>query len=141
MRQRTIVCPLIEYEGTYLLCKMSSSRGVFPGQWALSGGGMEPGETIEQALLREVREELGEALELTHITPWTFRDDIRVKTFPDGIKEEIYMIYLIFTCQAKNQTITLNDEFERYAWVCKEDLTKYDLNEATRITLKQRGLL
>ncbi|MBU9811978.1 nucleoside triphosphatase NudI [Rahnella sp. C60] len=141
MRQRTIVCPLIEHEETYLLCKMPSGRGVFPGQWALSGGGMEPGETIEQALLREVREELGESLELSHITPWTFRDDIRTKTYPDGRKEEIYMIYLIFHCQAKNTLITLNDEFERYAWVRKEDLAKYDLNEATRMTLKQRGLL
>lgn len=141
MRQRTIVCPLIEHEETYLLCKMPSGRGVFPGQWALSGGGMEPGETIEQALLREVREELGESLELSHITPWAFRDDIRTKTYPDGRKEEIYMIYLIFHCQAKNTLITLNDEFERYAWVRKEDLAKYDLNEATRMTLKQRGLL
>lgn len=141
MRQRTIVCPLIEHEGTFLLCKMASERGVFPGQWALSGGGMEPGETVEQALLREVREELGEALELTHITPWTFRDDIRVKTYADGTKEEIYMIYLIFTCQAKNTVITLNEEFETYAWVRKEDLPGYDLNEATRITLKQRGLI
>lgn len=141
MRQRTIVCPLIEHQGTYLLCKMPSGRGVFPGQWALSGGGVEPGETIEQALLREVREELGEALELTHITPWTFRDDIRTKTYPDGRTEEIYMIYLLFTCHAKNTAITLNDEFEDYAWVRKDDLPGYDLNEATRITLIQRGLL
>ncbi|PLM52717.1 nucleoside triphosphatase, partial [Klebsiella pneumoniae] len=47
MRQRTIVCPLIENEGHYLLCKMAADRGVFPGQWALSGGGVEPGERIE----------------------------------------------------------------------------------------------
>lgn len=43
MRHRTIVCPLIENKGHYLLCKMAADRGVFPGQWALSGGGVEPG--------------------------------------------------------------------------------------------------
>jgi hypothetical protein len=31
MRQRTIVCPLIQNEGHYLLCKMADDRGVFPG--------------------------------------------------------------------------------------------------------------
>ena len=59
MRQRTIVCPLIQNDGAYLLCKMADDRGVFPGQWALSGGGVEPGEQIEEALRREIREELG----------------------------------------------------------------------------------
>ncbi|MDI5535053.1 nucleoside triphosphatase NudI, partial [Salmonella enterica subsp. enterica serovar Montevideo] len=54
MRQRTIVCPLIQNDGCYLLCKMADNRGVFPGQWALSGGGVEPGEHIEEALRREV---------------------------------------------------------------------------------------
>ena len=74
MRQRTIVCPLIQNDGAYLLCKMADDRGVFPGQWALSGGGVEPGERIEEALRREIREELGEQLLLTEITPWTFSD-------------------------------------------------------------------
>lgn len=60
MRQRTIVCPLIQNDGHYLLCKMAADRGVFPGQWALSGGGVEPGERLEEALRREIREELGE---------------------------------------------------------------------------------
>lgn len=58
MRQRTIVCPLIQNDGAYLLCKMADDRGVFPGQWALSGGGVESGERIEEALRREIREEL-----------------------------------------------------------------------------------
>ena len=79
MKQRTIVCPLIENDGAYLLCKMPSDRGVFPGQWALSGGGMEAGEKIEEALRREIREELGDKLEIAQVTPWTFRDDTRVK--------------------------------------------------------------
>lgn len=93
MRQRIIVCPIIENNGEVLLCKMAGDRGVFPGQWALSGGGMEPGEQMEEALLREIREELGVELQITSIKPWTFADDVRVKTYADGSKEEIYMIY------------------------------------------------
>lgn len=141
MRQRTIVCPLIQNDGHYLLCKMAADRGVFPGQWALSGGGVEPGETIEEALRREVREELGEKLQLTRITPWSFRDDTRLKTYADGRQEEIYMIYLIFDCISANREVTINEEFDDYAWVKGEDLQHYDLNAATRLTLSQKGLL
>lgn len=141
MRQRTIVCPLIQNDGCYLLCKMADNRGVFPGQWALSGGGVEPGERIEEALRREVREELGEQLILSEITPWTFRDDIRVKTYADGRQEEVYMIYLIFDCVSTNRDIRLNDEFQDYAWVKPEELALYDLNVATRHTLTLKGLL
>ncbi|MBV8874151.1 nucleoside triphosphatase NudI [Phytobacter diazotrophicus] len=141
MRQRTIVCPLIQNEGDYLLCKMADDRGVFPGQWALSGGGVEPGERIEDALRREIREELGEKLELQQITPWTFSDDVRIKTYADGSKEEIYMIYLIFDCISANREVEINEEFQDYAWVSPADLTKYDLNVATRRTLSLKGLL
>ncbi|WP_313626367.1 nucleoside triphosphatase NudI [Kosakonia sp.] len=141
MRQRTIVCPLIQNDGAYLLCKMADNRGVFPGQWALSGGGVEPGERIEEALRREIREELGDKLELREITPWTFRDDIRVKTYADGIKEQIYMIYLIFDCISANRDVSINNEFQDYAWVKPADLYRYDLNDATRTTLKMKGLL
>lgn len=141
MRQRTIVCPLIQNEGCYLLCKMADDRGVFPGQWALSGGGVEPGERIEDALRREVREELGEQLVLSRITPWTFSDDIRTKTYADGSQEEIYMIYLIFDCVSTNREVKINEEFQDFAWVKAEDLGTYDLNIATRKTLTLKGLL
>lgn len=141
MRQRIIVCPLIENGGAYLLCKMPSDRGVFPGQWALSGGGMEAGEKIEESLRREIREELGDALEIADVTPWTFRDDIRTKTYPDGSTEEIYMIYLIFDCRASNRDIAINDEFEDFAWVSPGEFEAFDLNAATRVTLRAKGLL
>ena len=141
MRQRTIVCPLIQNDGCYLLCKMADDRGVFPGQWALSGGGVEPGERIEEALRREVREELGEQLVLSEITPWTFSDDIRTKTYADGSQEEIYMIYLIFDCVAANREVKINEEVQAFAWVKAEDLGSYDLNIATRKTLTLKGLL
>lgn len=141
MRQRIIVCPLIENEGAYLLCKMPRDRGVFPGQWALSGGGLEQGERMTEGLLREISEELGSDLTIENVQPWTFRDDVRTKTYPDGTSEQIYMIYLIFDCKAANRSVSINEEFEDFAWVLPEDLGKYDLNEATRMTLEAKGLL
>ncbi|MEC9244365.1 MAG: nucleoside triphosphatase NudI [Pseudomonadota bacterium] len=141
MRQRIIVCPLIENEGAYLLCKMPGDRGVFPGQWALSGGGLEQGESITEGLLREIEEELGSDLTIETVQPWTFRDDVRTKTYPDGTSEQIYMIYLIFDCRAANRSVSLSDEFEDFAWVLPGDLGQYDLNEATRVTLEAKGLI
>lgn len=139
MRQRVIVCPIIENKGEVLLCKMADDRGVFPGQWALSGGGMEPGEQMEEALLREIAEELGTELQITSIKPWTFADDVRVKTYADGSKEEIYMIYLMFDCVSANRNVAFNDEFQAIAWVKHSELSNYDLNEATKVTFSKKG--
>ena len=61
--------------------------------------------------------------------------------FPGSGQEEIYMIYLIFDCVSANREVTINEEFQDYAWVKAEDLPHYDLNEATRKTLTLKGLL
>ncbi len=71
-------------------------------RWLVLG----PGERIEKkAPRREIREELGAAYLFTEIKPWTFSDDIRTKTYADGRKEEIYMIYLIFDCVSANREV------------------------------------
>jgi 8-oxo-dGTP pyrophosphatase MutT (NUDIX family) len=47
-------------DGRYLMQLRDQKPGIFyPGHWGLFGGGMDPGETVEQALARELEEELG----------------------------------------------------------------------------------
>jgi nucleoside triphosphatase len=78
---------------------------------------------------------------VTEVNPWSFWDDVREKRYPDGRREDLYLISLMFECRAGEESIQLNDEFEAYAWVQSEQLSAYDLNAATQVTFGQMGLL
>ncbi|MCA9515972.1 MAG: (deoxy)nucleoside triphosphate pyrophosphohydrolase [Myxococcales bacterium] len=54
---------------TYVLARRKRS-GHLPGAWELPGGKVDPGELAEDALRRELREELG--VEVGPVTPLTF---------------------------------------------------------------------
>lgn len=54
-------------DGELLLAKRPGDK-LWSGWWELPGGKIEPGEAPEQALVRELNEELG--IEVTHSTPW-----------------------------------------------------------------------
>ncbi|OBK47843.1 NUDIX hydrolase [Mycobacterium kubicae] len=43
----------------FLLCRRASRLNAHPAQWALPGGRLDPGETVIEAALRELDEELG----------------------------------------------------------------------------------
>ena len=138
---RLIVVPVIRSENdSVLLCKMPEDRGVFPGQWGLPGGGVEPGERIEEALKREILEELG--VPLLSAKPLFFKDGMHEKTFAGEGKRLIYMVFLLYECRIDTQCpINLNSEFCDYAWVSPSSLSTFDLNSATRETFASLGLL
>ncbi|MGA7803419.1 NUDIX domain-containing protein, partial [Bradyrhizobium sp.] len=59
LRPGNAVAAIIVVEGQYLLQLRDAKRGIFfPSHWGCFGGGIDPGETVEQALARELEEEL-----------------------------------------------------------------------------------
>lgn len=137
---RIIVVGLVQNGGgELLLCKMSPDRGVFPDQWGLPGGGIEPGEQMVPALRRELREEIG--VDVVDVRPAFFKDCLHEKTFADGASRTVYMIFLLFWCTAAEERLDLNEEFVEYRWVRRGEVRGLDLNDETVDTLKRAGWL
>ena len=135
---RTIVVGLVwNRRGELLFCRMDPKRGVFPGQWGFPGGGIEPGEKMEEALHRELREEIG--IEIDRIRPAFFKDCLHSKTFADGRSELVYMIFLLFHCRARSEDLELNEEFIEYRWVEEGAVHELELNRETEDTLRRLG--
>ncbi|WP_433545867.1 (deoxy)nucleoside triphosphate pyrophosphohydrolase [Streptomyces sp. CA-294286] len=62
MTERLVVGGALFHRGRLLAARRSSPPEL-AGRWELPGGKCEPGETPEQALVRELREELGVEIE------------------------------------------------------------------------------
>jgi 8-oxo-dGTP diphosphatase len=58
---------LIRPDGDFLLTSRPADK-VYAGYWEFPGGKFEPGESVQQALQRELHEELG--IHIDHIEPW-----------------------------------------------------------------------
>ena len=89
-------------------------------KWEFPGGKVDMNETNEEALKREIKEELNiNILIKKKITQEKFKDD------------RIDIILHYYFCQIINGNIHLN-EHEKSIWVSKNDLYRYDMVEGDR---------
>ncbi|HVR91671.1 MAG TPA: (deoxy)nucleoside triphosphate pyrophosphohydrolase [Novosphingobium sp.] len=88
-----VAVALIRYDGKILL-QQRRLDGAHGGLWEFPGGKIEPDESAESALIREIREELGCEIALDALTPLTFASDTRL---PPALREP-YVI-LLYTCR------------------------------------------
>lgn len=56
----------VDDTGRLLLMKRADQCHTFPGYWGLVGGFIDPGETPEEAAIREAREEIGVEIQVEH---------------------------------------------------------------------------
>jgi 8-oxo-dGTP diphosphatase len=118
---KTVVAALIEDCGRLLVCQRKRGDR-FALQWEFPGGKVEPGETPQAALARELREELGSGAE---IGPEIFRTRHAYKEMPEGI-ELIFFAARVPLAEIKNL------DFEQIEWRALEKLPELDFLAADR---------
>src|SRR6476619_316959 len=79
------------------------------GRWGLPGGGVDPGESVRTAIVREVREETGLDVEpLRLIGVYSYPAHHQVITYPDG--NVIHYVSVVFECAIRGGTLACGAE-------------------------------
>ena len=113
-----VVAALIEKEGKILIAKRSTGAEETIGKWEFPGGKVEAGETEEQAIEREINEELELKIKATE-----FLTNNQCEYPNKKIDLRLYR------CEYINGEFKLHDHSE-YKWVYPEELLTYDLAPA-----------
>jgi 8-oxo-dGTP diphosphatase len=110
---------LIDGEGRILLAQRPEGKSM-AGLWEFPGGKVEPGETPEAALVRELHEELGIETWDSCLAPLTFASH----GYPD-----FHLLMPLFACR-KWEGIPRSQEGQTLAWVRSRDLRSYPMPPA-----------
>ena len=110
---------LIDPDGRVLLAQRPEGKSM-AGLWEFPGGKVEPGETPEAALIRELHEELG-------IDTWT--SCLAPLTFASHSYDDFHLLMPVFACR-KWQGIAQPREGQTLAWVQAQDLREYPMPAA-----------
>src|SRR5581483_12207487 len=107
---------LIDADGRVLLAERPAGKHL-AGMWEFPGGKVQPGETPEAALVRELAEELAIDVHESCLAPFTFASH----TYP-----EFHLLMPLYVCR-KWSGIAAPQEGQRLAWVRPARLADYPM--------------
>lgn len=110
---------LIDPEGRVLLAQRPEGKSM-AGLWEFPGGKVEPDETPETALIRELQEELG-------IETWN--SCLAPLSFASHSYDSFHLLMPVFACR-RWQGIVRPMEGQRLAWAHARDLRNYAMPPA-----------
>jgi len=115
----------LKYKDSFVLVKEKTHE-----KWILPGGRMNFGETTDEGLLRELKEELGVDCEIENL--------LSVHAYQGG-DEKSPKLFVFYTASVlPEQEILIDNEITKMAFVSqKEDLEKYPMNDNQKVVIEK----
>lgn len=107
-----------------MLLIQRSAENTVAGKWDIPGGRMSFGESLDEALAREVREESGLEVEAIGTV-------LSVCTFMRDVSASNQIVRITFAVRATEGEIMLSDEHQAYEWVGLDRVKEFDLFSVT----------
>ena len=114
-----VACALVDTDGRVLLSQRPEGKAL-AGLWEFPGGKVDPGETPEHALVRELEEELGIETKIACLAPLTFASH----TY-----ETFHLLMPLYVCRRFWGTPTPR-EGQKLKWVRPRDMRNYPMPPA-----------
>ncbi|WP_150128020.1 8-oxo-dGTP diphosphatase MutT [Rhizobium phaseoli] len=112
-------CALIDADGRILLAQRPEGKSL-AGLWEFPGGKVEPGETPEETLVRELEEELGIKTKIACLAPLTFASHSY---------ETFHLLMPLYICR-RYEGIAQGREGQALKWVRAQALRDYPMPPA-----------
>ena len=109
LRRSATAAVVFDGQGRILLHRRTDN-----GRWALPGGAIEIGETADQAVVREVREETGYQVEVVRLVGVYSDPRHTTITYPEG--DTVSYVSVLFECKMTGGVRALSDESSAVDW-------------------------
>ena len=114
-----VACALVDADNRVLIAKRPLGRHM-AGLWEFPGGKIEPGERPEDALIRELAEELGIDVTESCLAPLTFASHAY---------DDFHLLMPLYVCRQWDGEVEAR-EGQELAWVRSNRLSEYDMPPA-----------
>lgn len=118
----TVVAAIVQNSNGEFFCAKRGDWKKDPGKWEFPGGKAEPGEELEAALVREIKEELGVEIKV-------------IRQFDRSVTGEIDLV--CFVCEFKDKLPTHSTDHSELRWVHESELSQLDWAEPDLPALKR----
>ncbi|MBF6060158.1 NUDIX domain-containing protein [Nocardia terpenica] len=122
---------VVDDQGAILMQRRSDS-----GNWALPGGVMDIGETLEQCVVRETKEETGLDIEITGLLG-IYTDPEHVIAYADGEVRQEFNI--TFYGRVRGGRIAVSDESTEVRFVHPNELGELPVHDTVRLRLEHHA--